>query len=406
MATIPWSKTDNGLSVIIDGESYNIKSEDPNYKKALQALALEQWDKIPGLVNKGKAIEQWARGMFTFTGGYLYYGKEQVPSEINDKFTKMATEGVDPAPLMRFWQRLQNNPSWRSVNQTWRFLANANIPLAEDGCFLAYKAVKDDYWDMHTGKTHQYKPGSTISEPRNKVSDDPNESCSYGLHVGAKGYLKGMSNYRNAKTLVVKVDPADVVAVPFDYNSQKMRVCKLYVVGHLGCDLPDTIMLPDILGDEKGEMPVAAKPKAPEPKPATKVKNLDDLVEVVGSEPESPLVVPSLEEKTFATLKEAREEARRLKLPGIKKPGQTLAVLTQRIREATAQPEPLMKEDEADVVLEVNDAGLVKRTREDLEKFNLKDLRKMASREYHIVGASHMPGGREALIQAMLKASR
>jgi hypothetical protein len=62
---------------------------------------------------------------------------------------------------------------------------------------------------------------------RSQVDDDPNNTCSYGLHVGAWDYVKG---FNNGVILEVEVNPEDVVTIPYDYDSQKMRVCKYKVL--------------------------------------------------------------------------------------------------------------------------------------------------------------------------------
>ena len=59
---------------------------------------------------------------------------------------------------------------------------------------------------------------------RKDVNDDPNQTCSAGLHVCSQAY--GMYGSR---LLLVSVNPADVVSVPIEYKNAKMRVCKYYV---------------------------------------------------------------------------------------------------------------------------------------------------------------------------------
>jgi len=61
---------------------------------------------------------------------------------------------------------------------------------------------------------------------RDNVNPDANETCSHGLHVGAFAYANTFSEL----LLEVEVNPKDVVAVPPDYNNQKMRVCEYKVI--------------------------------------------------------------------------------------------------------------------------------------------------------------------------------
>ena len=63
--------------------------------------------------------------------------------------------------------------------------------------------------------------------PRPSVDDDPAKTCSAGLHVCSLSYL---STFGGDRTILVEVCPADVVAVPIDYQNSKVRVSRLRVV--------------------------------------------------------------------------------------------------------------------------------------------------------------------------------
>lgn len=67
---------------------------------------------------------------------------------------------------------------------------------------------------------------------RNQVNEDATQTCSHGLHVANWDYAHNVySAGSDAVMLEVEVNPADVVAVPVDYNQAKMRVCKYKVLG-------------------------------------------------------------------------------------------------------------------------------------------------------------------------------
>lgn len=84
-----------------------------------------------------------------------------------------------------------------------------------------------------------YPVGATIWMPREMVDDDRNSACSVGIHVGTLSYASTFSD----ETLVVLVDPADVVAVPADHHAQKMRVCRLYVAARYdGVQITDAVI--------------------------------------------------------------------------------------------------------------------------------------------------------------------
>lgn len=236
-AGYPYSVTNDSVTVVVDGKPTNVRRGAANFVALRNALLKERWDDVRKNLTQAKSITEWAKGRFAFFGGKVFFDGTPVPETIQQRMREMAAEGGDPGPLFRFWERLQKNPSMRSVEQLWPFLQHRGIPLTEDGCFLAYKGVRNDYKDQHTG-TCDNSPGQVLEMPRNKISDDPNEACHYGFHVGALEYATTFSQ----RVVVCKVDPADVVCIPYDHDKQKMRVCRYEVVGnHNGEYLPDLV---------------------------------------------------------------------------------------------------------------------------------------------------------------------
>lgn len=144
--------------------------------------------------------------------------------------------------LMRFADRLIENPSFRAVNELYDFLKAKDIKIAEDGRVICYKRVDTNYKDCKTG-TFDNSPGKIVKVRRNMVDENSDVTCSYGLHVCSFAYL---NSYHGAKVLRVLVDPKDFVAIPKDYYSYadsgdlkaKARVCEYYV----DSDITDTYM--------------------------------------------------------------------------------------------------------------------------------------------------------------------
>jgi hypothetical protein len=124
--------------------------------------------------------------------------------------------------------RLQLNPSKRAVDELYTFLEHKNLPITANGTIQAYKAVRDNFTDCHTG-SYDNSVGNVLQMPRNKVDDNKEVGCSYGFHAGTLEYAKGFMP-QNGHILVVEIDPADVVSIPTDCNYQKLRTCKYKVV--------------------------------------------------------------------------------------------------------------------------------------------------------------------------------
>lgn len=264
-SALPFTLTNESVTVVSGGKSFVVQKGTANFADLKKALIAEDWDAVPRLLTINGAVAEWAKkwknGDFIFKEDKFFYKNEALPNNLSARAVTMAAEGKDPGPLLKFWERLQNNPSMRSVEQLWEFLLHQGIPLTKDGYFLAYKGVKNDFTDQHTG-TWNNAPGSVNQMPRNKISDDPREACHEGFHVGALGYARTFG----PKTVICKVDPADVVCVPYDAEQQKMRVCRYKVIGiHNGGELPSSVYEPDEFDPEVRMKKPAETPEASAP---------------------------------------------------------------------------------------------------------------------------------------------
>jgi len=236
MSTAPkFMLTNTSVTIIHDGKPHTFQEGTPNFIALRRAILDEDWDAIPKYLTVASSIEMWAKGEFTVDGDVILYKGQPMPAEMNQRILDMASRGEDPTPVFRFYERLSRNPSYRSVQSLFGFLKNVGIPFDKDGFIIAYKGVRQDLKDCYSG-TLDNTPGTVQAYERNRVSDDPNVACHEGLHVGALSYAQGFGE----RVVIVKVDPADVVCVPYDSSHQKMRVCKYEVLGFYTGQLPDT----------------------------------------------------------------------------------------------------------------------------------------------------------------------
>ena len=236
-----YTVTKESVTVMVEGKPITVSKDSLNFTGLRDALMAEDWDAVPGYLTVAKGVESWAKGNFTVKGGSVYCKGEAVLTNLNQRILEAATQGSDPTYLMKFWERLQANPSWSSVTQLFGFLKHEGIPIDQDGCFLAYKSVRRDYMDHHS-RTVANTIGSEHEMPRNKISDDPTKACHIGYHVGALGYASTFHAGDGSRIVICKVDPADVVCIPHDVDQMKMRVCKYKVIGHHAHQLPSSTM--------------------------------------------------------------------------------------------------------------------------------------------------------------------
>jgi hypothetical protein len=227
---IKFAVTGDSATVALKGAVHVIRRGSPNFLALRMALLEERWADVEGHLRMDTHIKQWAKGHFSIVDNNVCYDNVPISGDVSARIMEMASKNEDVNPLLKFWDRLKANPSHRSVTQLWTFLKNAGIPITQDGHFLAYKAVRTNFKDVHSGKFDN-TPGNVIKMPRNEISDDPNLACHVGLHVGALEYASTFGG-SDSRIVICKVDPADVVCVPFDASFMKMRVCKYEVIGH------------------------------------------------------------------------------------------------------------------------------------------------------------------------------
>jgi len=234
---IKYTMTQDSISLVHGGKSHVVTSGAPNFKNLRSALIDERWDDVPKHLSVAKSLETWAKGKFSIKDNKVLFDGKELPETLTSRISEMAKNGEDPNMLFLFWERLKKNPSHRSVTQLYDFLTHQNIPLTADGCFLAYKSITQDMKDHYTQKIDN-TPGAVNEMPRNEISDDPDEPCHVGFHVGSIKYAQEFR--QDAKIVVCKVNPEDVVCVPKDESFGKMRVCRYAVVGFYGTKLSST----------------------------------------------------------------------------------------------------------------------------------------------------------------------
>lgn len=188
------------------------------------------------------AVIKWTQGLYQITDDGVFYDGERLPACIERRVLAFMDEGLPFEPLLKFHERLKANPSRRAVQELYTFLEHKNIPIGSDGYFFAYKSVRADWMDHHSGKFFN-GVGQTLSMPRNAVDDDCYRHCSYGFHAGSLQYASTFGG-PGSRLLIVKIDPADVVSIPTDYECQKLRTCKYEVVAQYTGPLPETTWSP------------------------------------------------------------------------------------------------------------------------------------------------------------------
>jgi hypothetical protein len=192
---------------------------------------------------------------FTVTPDEVSYEGEVMPCALANKIRAIVEEGLPISLFAKFWQNLQQNPSANSVRELYDFLAYKELPITEDGCFLAYKGLDSNYYSISGNKKTKVIKGQVnasgniyngvgeeIEVRRWDVDDNRENHCSFGLHVGSLNYAQDFSR---GSVVVVKINPKDVVSVPSDFDCQKCRVSAYKVVESFSEELESSICYED-----------------------------------------------------------------------------------------------------------------------------------------------------------------
>jgi hypothetical protein len=222
--------TRSGISAIINGTSYVVETDHPKYQQALEAVRQKNWSHFVNLVNISKQVQNYFDGTdVEIKDGSINYHGQVIHNTLTKRILNFMRDGLPHEPLLNFFKNLMENPSKRAVDELYDFLEAGELPITEDGHFLAFKNVRSNYLDIHSGKFDN-SVGKVCEMPRNGVDEDKERTCSYGLHFCSIKYLPHFTDSDGGKTMIVKINPRDVVAIPADYNNTKGRTCRYEVV--------------------------------------------------------------------------------------------------------------------------------------------------------------------------------
>jgi hypothetical protein len=218
------------ITACINGAIYTIDSTHPNYAKALDAIKAQDYDAFLDHVDLTRKVKDFVLNSdVQIVDGIINYKGESVHNTLTKRVISFMQQDLPFKPLLNFLYNLMENPSYRAVNELYDFLDVGELPITEDGHFLAFKNVKSDYKDIHSG-TFDNSVGSICEMPRYKVDEDKDRTCSSGLHFCSIAYLPHFSDSNGGHTMIVKINPKDVVSIPADYNNTKGRCSRYEVV--------------------------------------------------------------------------------------------------------------------------------------------------------------------------------
>lgn len=256
MSKFPMVYSGDTLSFFIDGVPYQADASMPTYEAVKAELKSDDpdADELIRLVQPAQAIadavtkaeaDYLPKGTVSVTMNSVSYNGEVISGVLVDRILGLLAEGFDIMPMVRFLENLYTNPADFARDELYLWLETSNLPITEDGHFLAYKNVRADFKSIHDGQVDN-TPGKIVSMPRNAVDDDRNRTCSAGLHFCSASYLPSFSYHSDGHTVLLKINPADVVSIPSDYGNAKGRAWKYEVLSEVTID-PQSYAWPSLV---------------------------------------------------------------------------------------------------------------------------------------------------------------
>ena len=233
--------SDSGVvNAFVGGEAYTFDKNHHNYNALIRHLKSGNVEHFEAAYDVASSVEHFCDGYVHVKNGTLNWNGIPMPELFTDRILDMKKEGFDFDSMLNFMCNLNDNPSDKSILELFDFMQNKNLPITQDGHFLAYKAVRPDFKDIYSGSIDN-SVGEVVEVDRSKVDSNRNKHCSAGLHVGAIDYVTSyggisLDSHDNNDSdggnqiVICKVNPADVVSVPSDARFQKLRACRYEVV--------------------------------------------------------------------------------------------------------------------------------------------------------------------------------
>lgn len=176
-----------------------------------------------------KIIEGWGYKVLVTENPLVQVGENTIPVKPLSNLLTHATSTENQNPVKALLGHLENVPREHSAQDLVSFLEKSSMPITAHGYILAFKRVHKDVTgtnlDVHSRKVRN-NAGDYVHMEEKDVDPSRTSSCSYGLHIASRDYLK---TFTGNALVAVLIKPQHVIAVPLNEHT-KMRVCAYTVV--------------------------------------------------------------------------------------------------------------------------------------------------------------------------------
>lgn len=227
--TLDYALGENSITILHQGKPNIITSDRVNYRAIINAVKEDNKELVFELLDEAQTIISLTEGRVRIEGQKVYFDDQEIHGALVNKLTHMLESGfTNLTGWMKFTEKLMSNPSMKSREQSYPFIARTDILITENGNCKGYKGVRNDFRDKYSGNFDN-SPGMKHKMPRRDVDDDVDNGCSYGFHIGSHKYADGWGG-SDGKLMIVEFNPKHIVSVPHCSNHEKLRVCKYKVL--------------------------------------------------------------------------------------------------------------------------------------------------------------------------------
>jgi hypothetical protein len=228
----------NGQSITtcFDGRPYALAKGQSKFEEAIEAWRAKDWGAFEACFDVRAAVARYTNGAVSITNNFVYVNGKKVTALLTNRIMEAFKSRLPYGYLVAFLNNCAENPSPVAIEELYNFLESGKITITDDGCFLAYRVVDENYLSFHEnpdGTRNLNTIGKTVSMDRKLVNENRNQTCSTGLHFCSFDYVPQYQNMHKSKSfhvMVVKINPKDVVSIPMDYANTKGRCCFYEVV--------------------------------------------------------------------------------------------------------------------------------------------------------------------------------
>ena len=171
--------TERALTAFCNNQVLTVHADDERFAQATEFVKDNDEASLINLLKPIEVVRDYlsTNGRCQIIGSQVLFDGQPVRNYIATRILALFHGGFPVEPIINFMANVQLNPSKRASDELLQFLEYGDLPITPDGCFLAYKKVREDYRDCHSG-TIDNSVGAFVSMPRNAVQDDPHITCS------------------------------------------------------------------------------------------------------------------------------------------------------------------------------------------------------------------------------------